>query len=176
MTRLFGMHVEIKHSATAISIGGLSGWGKCSIIIVHVLPCLPCSPGGRVWRTCHSGDRRAVPGLCNARPAQDVLRDRHQGRSVFVFGCVLPRFLSAQQLEVSSNGANGLVYMLLLHCIFYLKPLKSYLFFDPALNTGVQTRHVSVQLKFELKMGIHVNIVDPRVVYVSLKLSASTSQ
>ena len=36
-------------------------------------PVCVCLPGGGVWRARHLRDRRALPGLCDARPAQDVL-------------------------------------------------------------------------------------------------------
>lgn len=36
-----------------------------------------CPPGGGVWRACHPRDGGALPGLCHARLAEDVLRDRH---------------------------------------------------------------------------------------------------
>lgn len=39
-----------------------------------------CVSGGGVWRTCYIRDRWALPGLCHARPAQDVLWDRHQSK------------------------------------------------------------------------------------------------
>lgn len=37
--------------------------------------------GGRVWRTCDPGHWGALPGLCDARFAEDVLGDRHQGEA-----------------------------------------------------------------------------------------------
>ena len=37
--------------------------------------------GGRVWRACDPGHWRALPGLRDARFAEDVLGDRHQGEA-----------------------------------------------------------------------------------------------
>ena len=41
--------------------------------------------GGRVWRARDSGYWGAVPRLCDARFTEDVLRDRHQGKSASSF-------------------------------------------------------------------------------------------
>lgn len=61
--------------------------------------------GGRVWRACDPGHWGALPGLRDARFAEDVLGDRHQGEAAAaVLSACLARELGSQlQANCSSN-------------------------------------------------------------------------